>query len=99
MQDLIELFRHNAWANARVFDLIVGLDPDLLQGEAPGTRDTVSGTLAHLVRVEDTYLAMTERRPRQTLGSNDEYMARGPDWFRTRIREVGVAYVQLVESR
>jgi uncharacterized damage-inducible protein DinB len=98
MQDLIELFRHNAWANARVFDLVVGLDAELLEGAAPGTRDTVRGTLAHLVRVEDAYLAMTEQRPRDSLGSSDEYLARELPWFRTRIREVSGAYVQLLQS-
>src|SRR5450432_2240355 len=98
MQDLIELFRHNAWANARVFDLVLGLDRSLVEGEAPGTRDTVPGTLAHLVRVEDAYLVMTERRDRESLGSHDDYMARGLDWFSTRIREVGVGWVQLLES-
>jgi uncharacterized damage-inducible protein DinB len=98
MQDLIELFRHNGWANARVFDLVLGLDGSLVEGEAPGTRDTVVGTLAHLVRVEDAYLVMTERRNRESLGSHDDYMARGLEWFSDRIREVGAGYIQLLES-
>ena len=50
------------------------------------------------MRVEDAYLAMTERRDRESLGSHDDYMARGLEWFSTRIREVGAAYVQLLES-
>lgn len=98
MQDLLELFRHNAWANARVFDLAVGLDSSLVDDAAPGTRDTVRGTLAHLVRVEDAYLAMTERRDRASLGPQDAYMARGLDWFSNRIRELGAAYALLLES-
>src|ERR1700738_2442168 len=98
MQDLIELFRHNAWANAKVFDLVVWLAPDLVEGQAPRTPDTVGDTQAHLLRVEDAYLAMTERRPREALGSNDEYTARGLDWFTSRIREVGAAYVEMLES-
>jgi uncharacterized damage-inducible protein DinB len=98
MQDLIELFRYNAWANARVFDLVVGLDRELIEDEAPGTRDTVVGTLAHLLRVEDAYLAMTERRTLESPGSSDDYISRGLDWFSVRIREVGCAYVQLLES-
>jgi uncharacterized damage-inducible protein DinB len=52
MQDLIELFRHNTWANAKVFDLAAGLDSQLVNEAAPGTRDTVLGTLAHLAAVE-----------------------------------------------
>ncbi|MGI9146430.1 MAG: DinB family protein [Chloroflexota bacterium] len=98
MQDLIELFRHNTWANARVFDLVLGIDAELCEREAPGTRDSVTGTLGHLVRVEDAYLTMTTRRDREWLGSNDEYMARGLGWFSNRIREIGSEYVKLLES-
>jgi uncharacterized damage-inducible protein DinB len=98
MQDLIALFRHNAWANGKVFDLAVGLGPELLEGEAPGTRDTVTGTLGHLVQVEDAYLAMTARRPPESLGSSDEYRAHGLAWFRTRSRAVGEEYVALLEK-
>ena len=30
MQDLITLFRHNTWANGKVFDLAAQQDPDLM---------------------------------------------------------------------
>ncbi|MDQ6670492.1 MAG: DinB family protein [Chloroflexota bacterium] len=98
MQDLIELFRHNAWANARVFDVVVSLEPELLEAEAAGTRDSVTGTLGHLVRVEDAYLAMTQRRALETLGPSNQYMARGLAWFASRAREVGAEYLDLLES-
>jgi uncharacterized damage-inducible protein DinB len=58
----------------------------------------VVGTLGHLVRVEDAYLAMIERRPRETLGANDEYLAHELDWFAARAQEVGAAYVRLLEA-
>lgn len=35
--DLIELYRHNTWANAKVFDLAAGVDPQLVKETAPGT--------------------------------------------------------------
>lgn len=57
---LIELFRHNTWANAKVFDLAASLDSQLVTEVAPGTRDTVLGTLAHLAAVEYAYLGMLE---------------------------------------
>jgi hypothetical protein len=41
VQDLIELFRHNTWANAKVFDLAASLDSQPVTEVAPGTRDTV----------------------------------------------------------
>ncbi len=46
MQELIDLYRHNTWANERVFAVAQDVDAGLLEAEAPGTRDTVRGTLA-----------------------------------------------------
>ena len=66
MQDLIELFRHNTWANSKVFELAARADPQLVKAAAPGTRDTVIGTLAHLASVEYAYLAMLEDRAPQS---------------------------------
>jgi uncharacterized damage-inducible protein DinB len=96
MRDLMDLYRHNAWANTKVFDLAVGLDPRLVESQAPGTRDTVVGTLAHLTRVEDAYLAMIERRPRESLGSAEEYLGHDLHWFRARVHEIGAAYLRLL---
>ncbi len=98
MQDLLELFRHNTWADVKVFDVALGLDREQLQREAHGTRDSVIGTLGHLVHVEDAYLAMIERRPREALGFNAEYVAHDLDWFAARVPVVGSAYLRVLES-
>jgi uncharacterized damage-inducible protein DinB len=98
VQDLLELYRHNAWANRNVFDLVQGVDPALLSMVAPGTRDTLLGTLAHLVRVEEAYRLMIQRIPQATLGSNEEYMAHDIDWFATRIQDIGDEFVRLLEA-
>jgi uncharacterized damage-inducible protein DinB len=95
MQDLIALYRHNAWANRKVFDLAFGVDAALLAAPAPGTRDTVTGTLKHLARVEYGYLAMMEQRaaePRQ------EYEARDFSWFSGHLDDVALGYQQLLAS-
>src|SRR5438874_7628013 len=63
MQELIDLYRHNAWANERVFALAQDVEAGLLEADAPGTRGTVKGTLAHLARVEYLYLTMTQGKP------------------------------------
>jgi uncharacterized damage-inducible protein DinB len=98
MQELIDLFRHNSWANDRVFDVVAGTEAGMLDVEAPGTRDTVRGTLAHLTRVEDAYFAMIEERPRESLETRERYAAHDLSWFRTRIRELGSAYEQLLAT-
>ena len=54
--------REGTWANSKVLDVAAGLREDALRAEAPGTRDAVLGTLAHLARVEDVYLATIELR-------------------------------------
>jgi uncharacterized damage-inducible protein DinB len=66
MQDLIELFRHNTWANAQVFDVAASVDSQLVTQTAPGTRDTVLGTLAHLAGVDYAYLGMLDGHPPQS---------------------------------
>jgi len=96
MQELIDLFRHNSWANGKVFDLVAGLDATMLEVEAPGTQSTVTSTLAHLARVEYAYLAMLEQRPSASVESGDAYRAHDLGWFRTNVQELGAAYLTLL---
>ena len=98
MHDLIELFRHNAWANAKVFGLAATLDSGLLTEVAPGTRDTVFGTLAHLAGVEYAYLGMVEGNPPQSRDEVQTWAAHDVSWLRDRMRELGNGFVRLLES-
>jgi uncharacterized damage-inducible protein DinB len=98
MQDLIELFRHNTWANAKVFDLTVGLDSQLVKEVAPGTRDTVLGTLAHLAAVEYAYLGMLDGHPPQSRQEVQAWAAHELNWFREQVRDLGDRFVRLLES-
>lgn len=98
MQDLLDLFRHNAWANTKVFGLAAALSDRLIDTEAPGTQGTVHSTLAHLARVERAYLAMIEQRPREALEAREEYLAHDLAWFVLEMRDLGSAYVAAIEA-
>jgi len=98
MQDLVILFHHNTWANAKVFDLAAQQDPRTLQASALGTRDTVTGTLAHLASVEYAYLAMLEQRPPSSREEVMRWAAHDLTWFPEQMRQIGEAFVRLLES-
>lgn len=55
-EHLIEIFRHNRWANLKLFDWCAGLDDGLLDASAPGTYGTAKATLVHLVGAEERYI-------------------------------------------
>ena len=98
MQDLITLFRHNTWANAKVFDLAAQQDPEMVQAAAPGTRDSVKGTLAHLAAVEYTYLAMLEQRPPGSREDMMRWAAHDLVWFPDQMRQIGSAFVRVLQA-
>ena len=97
MQDLIALYRHNMWANRKVFDLASRQGPDVLDAEAPGTRDTATGTLKHLARVEYAYLMLMEQRGTE-VESRETYEARDLAWFGDHVQEMGASFLRLLES-
>jgi uncharacterized damage-inducible protein DinB len=57
---MIEVFRHNSWANRRLIDFCRDLDPGVLSTRTPGTYGSIKDTLAHLVRMEETYASTVE---------------------------------------
>ena len=98
MQELLDLYRHNIWANEHVFGLAVNQPASLLEGPAPGTRDTIRGTLAHLARVEYVYLSLIQGTPRQSLEPREAYEARALDWMRRHVREIGEDFLRVIET-
>src|SRR5258708_6065274 len=88
MQELSDLYRHNAWANDRVFGVAEEVDACLLEVEAAGTRDTVKGTLAHLARVEYVYLSLIEGKSRESLESREEYDRHDLSWIRRHLQHI-----------
>ena len=98
MQDLIALFRHNTWANAKVFDLAASLDSQLVREVAPGTRDTVLGTLAHLAAVEYAYLGMLDGHPPQSRQEVQAWADHDLSWFPSQVRGLGDGFARLLAS-
>jgi uncharacterized damage-inducible protein DinB len=56
-ESLVELFRHNAWANERLFDACAGLSDAQLDATAVGTFGGVRDTLTHIVGAQERYVA------------------------------------------
>jgi uncharacterized damage-inducible protein DinB len=98
MQDLLDLFRHNAWANAKVYELAAALGDRLVEMEAAGTHGTVRTTLAHLARVERAYLALIQAQPLDALEPRESYQAHDLAWFVDEMRDLGSAYVAAIEA-
>lgn len=97
-RDLIALFQYNTWANAKVFNLAAEQDRETVRAAAPGTRDTVTGTLAHLAAVEYAYLRMLEQRPPGSREDMMRWAAHDLDWFPEQMRQIGSGYVRMLES-
>ncbi len=93
MQDLVDLYRHNAWANAKVFDVALARDAQQLEADAAGTRGSVTDTLTHLARVEHAYLAMMEQREPE---ERERYLAHDLAWFRQHVQDVGAGFLQML---
>ncbi len=55
---LDHVLRHNTWANGKLFEFCLALDPARLDDHAPGTYGTLYGTLQHLVSGEQWYVQL-----------------------------------------
>jgi uncharacterized damage-inducible protein DinB len=56
-ESLIELFKHNAWANQCLFDACEGLSDAQLDATAAGTFGSIRDTLMHIVGAQERYVA------------------------------------------
>jgi uncharacterized damage-inducible protein DinB len=98
MQTLDMLFRYNAWANNRVFEVVSQLDAATLGQDAQGTVGSIGETLKHMVGVEEVYLAMLRGSRPDSAGSREAYFAHDLSWFAQRSAELGGRYVELVRE-
>src|SRR5438093_1545293 len=57
---LVELFKHNTWANLRLIDVCAGLSEAQLAASVPGTFGGVRDTLVHIVAAQEGYLSRLE---------------------------------------
>jgi uncharacterized damage-inducible protein DinB len=96
MQELIDLYHHNAWANERVFGVAQDVEPGLLEAPAPGTRDTIKITLAHLARVEYLYLSLIQGQSRDSLETRETYEAHDLVWLRRNLQETARGFVRVI---
>jgi len=62
MNIVTELFRHNRWANARVFKVCLAAEPSILTVDAGGTVESIDASLRHLVSVEEGFFAVIAGR-------------------------------------
>ena len=68
---VVELFRHNLWANLKLLDTCVQLEPDRLNASAPGTFGNAYRTLVHIVGAEEWYsFLLTAQRLGERMSSN-----------------------------
>ena len=71
---LVELFKHNTWANLRLIDACVSVSDQQLEATAPGTFGTIRDTLVHLVAAQERYLsAFIGQRPENPLRESNSF--------------------------
>jgi uncharacterized damage-inducible protein DinB len=97
---LVELFRHNLWANLTLIDLCLTLPEEMLETNVPGTYGGIRETLTHLVGAEERYVSAFARGPERRNPTLEET---APDLatLREHARESGerfVAYAETVEG-
>jgi uncharacterized damage-inducible protein DinB len=56
-ESLVEMFRHNAWANERLFDACAELSDAQLDATVVGTFGNIRDTLTHIVGAQERYVA------------------------------------------
>lgn len=93
---LVDLFRHNLWANLRLLDACANLNEAQLKASAVGTFGTIYNTLKHIVGAEQGYLIhLTGRSPETPLRREDN-----PDvaTLRTHARRSGEGLIEVAST-
>ncbi len=63
-ESLVEMFRHNAWENQRLFDTCESLSDAQLDATVVGTFGSIRTTLVHIVGAQERYVAaLAEAEP------------------------------------
>ncbi len=91
---LVELYRHNLWANLRLLDACAVLGDEHLDASAPGTYGRVRDTLVHLFAAEERYVALLSgQRPERPLSERDPFP--GFAELREHARRSGEALIEI----
>jgi uncharacterized damage-inducible protein DinB len=98
---LVEMFRHNLWANLRLLDACAALSEDQLGATAPGTYGSVRDTLVHVAGSEARYVAVLSGQDPQQAGEemaweNEPFP--GVEDLRERVRRSSEALVSFVQG-
>jgi uncharacterized damage-inducible protein DinB len=70
---LVEIFRHNLWANLLVLDKCAELSEEQLDTEVPGTYGSILSTLLHIVGAEERYVDRLLERPWSPLREREDF--------------------------
>ena len=71
---IVELFKHNLWANLRLLDVCAKLSPEQLEAKIEGTYGRIQDTLVHLLSAEAHYVALlTGVKPERPLRERDPF--------------------------
>jgi uncharacterized damage-inducible protein DinB len=93
-ETLIELFKHNVWANQRLFDACAGLSDAQLDATAAGTFGTVRNTLMHIAGAQERIAAaLAEAEPLSTTSEHGPFP--GVAALRDAARASGDALIDL----
>jgi uncharacterized damage-inducible protein DinB len=72
-ESLVELFKHNVWANECLFNACEGLSDAQLDATTPGTFGSIRSTLMHIVGAQERFAAALVE-----MGPVGEIRERGP---------------------
>jgi uncharacterized damage-inducible protein DinB len=94
---LVDLYRHNRWANLSLLDRCAELSPEQLDLSAPGTYGRVRDTLVHLVSAEQRYVArLSGRKTERPVGEDKVFP--GIAVLREEATRSGAALIEFAEN-
>lgn len=94
---LVELFKHNRWANLRLLDACASLSDEQLEASVSGTFGSVRNTLVHLLAAEGRYvMLLTGEQQERPLRESDEFP--GFEALRTSARHSGDALIKVASA-
>lgn len=93
---IVELFRHNLWANLRLLDACAGLSDGQLDAGVTGTYGGVRNTFVHIAASEARYIEALAGRDPSTPRWEDEPFP-GFEELRERLRRSGEEFVAIAE--
>lgn len=91
---LVEMFKHNQWANLGLLDVCAGLSAEQLEAGAVGTYGRLQDTLVHLLAAEERYVTELRGEPaEQPLRESEGFP--GFAALRARAQDNGEALIKI----